>query len=310
MSIENNSFKEIDQNLELPKEKLPELERITSKDLKPVHLNEGESMIALQCNARDKRGINLPQEEMGKLEEKAAEMAKLQAEDFFNQYFETLSPEEQKTVDVFVVAADTKLDTPIPGVKNDSKRAIETAERIITGAKKSLEKFKLSEDQIVSQTNKNGEPTEISELVDLKMFKDSPEFVEFMKVHGTGKDFWINFEEDTHKDTRLKMGAEGPADIADRVEKYLKVVIGAMNSYHKHHPGKRAIFWIVSHYDTISPYIKLCITGKKKEDPLYVDKSAGIVIKLDKEKNITSEIQGKKYNANPSHYSRTPKEER
>lgn len=309
MNIENNPFKKIEQDLELPKEKLPELEKITSGDLKPIHLDEGESMITLQCNARDKRDTSLPPEEMGKLDEKAAKITEIQAEDFFNQYFETLNPEEQKTVDIFVVAADTKLDTPILGVKSERKRAVETAEHVIAGVKKALEKFKLSENQLVSQTNKNGEPTELSELVDLKIFKDSPEFVEFMKIYGTGKDFWINFEEDAHKDTRLKMGAEGPADIANRVEKYLNVVTKAMESYHEYHPGKRGIFWIISHYDTISPYIKLCIASKKEEDALYVDKSAGIVIKADKEKNITTEIQGKKYNANPSHYSRTPREE-
>ncbi len=309
MSFENNRSEGIGQSLELPKENLPELERITSEDLKPVLLDEDETMIALQCNARDKRDVNAPKEEMGKLEEKAAEQAELQAENFFNQFFGSLSPEEQKTVDIFVVAADTKLDTPIPGVKSESKRAVETAERIIAGAKKSLEKFKLSKDQIVSQTNKNGEPTEISKLVDLEMFKDSPEFVEFIKIHGTGKDFWIKFEEDAHKDTRLQMGAEGPADIADRVEKYLKVVTNAMESYHEHHPGRRAIFWAVTHYDTISPYVKLCIAGKKEEDPVYIDKGAGIVIKTDKEKNMTAKIQGKNYNADPSHYSRTPRKE-
>jgi hypothetical protein len=53
--------------------------------------------------------------------------------------------------------------------------------------------------------------------------------------------------------------------------------------YHKKHPDRRLVIWAVTHYDTISPYVKREILEADKEAMLRVDYGAGISINLDKD---------------------------
>jgi hypothetical protein len=116
---------------------------------------------------------------------------------------------------------------------------------------------------------KTGKPIELSSgrLRDLRMFEDSPEFVQFLKnKYGSGKEFWVAYEVAKERETRLAMGAEGPEDIANRVDAYLKVVAKAMKSYTALHPGRRVVVWAVSHYDCISPYVKKQVAQLNETD--------------------------------------------
>lgn len=290
MNIES---KEINNSIE---EKLmsPELKGITIEDIKPEIPELDGTVIILQRNAKDNRNPESSLE-MGALVPEAAEQAKLHAKEFFSQIFRTIDPEERKTIDIWVIAADTKLDTPIQGAKSDHKRAVETADQVMSGIKEAMSEFSISDNQLL---NKTGKPIELSngKLKDLHMLEDSPEFVEFLKnKYGTDKNFWIAYENDDEKEIREQMSAEGPDDIANRIENYLKVVANAMESYHKYHPGRRIIAWIDSHYDTISPFVKLRVADMEKTDYLPVDNGAGIVINLSKDQKATTEIQGNKY---------------
>ena len=286
MSIENGSMEN--------KAELPKVERITASDLRLETPELGGTVIVLQRNAKDNRDPN-SELEMGALVPGAAEQVKIHTKESLDRVFQTLNPEERKNVDILIVAADTKLETPMPMVKSDHKRAVETAEQVISGVKECLQKFSLPETQLL---NKSGKPIELSSgrLNDLHMFEDSPEFVQFLvNKYGTEEKFWEAYENDTERETREIMGTEGPDDIAERVRDYLRVLANAMKSYHESHPGRRVIVWAESHYDAISPFVKRHVTKMEGADYLLVDNAAGIVINLDKDQKATTQIQGSRY---------------
>jgi len=136
------------------------------------------------------------------------------------------------------------------------------------------------------------------------MFEDSPEFVHFLTdKYGTGQRFWEAYENDVERETREKMGAEGPDDIADRVKGYLQVLTRAMRSYHESHPKRKVIAWVESHYDTISPFLKRDVASLEKTDYLPVDHGAGIVINVGKDQGASTNIKGRRYD-----FSLSPRE--
>jgi len=276
---------------------------ITEADLRLEIPEEDETVIILHRNARDNRNKN-SELGMGELELEAAEQSKLDAEKYFNAMLESLEEKERKEIMFLVVAAKSEWEIPTDegGIKCGHKRAVETAKKVIEGIKNSLDKFSLSEDQFMTQSNREGRPSVIKKkLTDLLMFEDSPKFAEFLNTKNplTGdkeKDlhYWLAFENDEYEETRIEMGAEGPDEIANRIDSYIKLVEKSMKNYHKRNPNKRVVVWIDTHYDTISPYVKRVIAGLEKTDWVSVDSGAGIVIKLGKDQAITN-IQGKDY---------------
>jgi len=99
----------------------------------------------------------------------------------------------------------------------------------------------------------------------------------------------------SYKETREKMGAEGPDEITDRMKLMVDVLTRYSRFYHKKHPDRRLIIWAATHYDTISPYIKRGIFEVGKDIPLGVDYGAGILINLDQDGKGTVKIAGKEY---------------
>lgn len=286
MSIENSSMEN--------KEELPKVERVTISDLRLETPELGGTVIVLQRNAKDNRDPN-SELEMGALIPEAAEQVRVHTRESLDRVFQALDPEERKSVDILVVAADTKLETPMPEIKSDHKRAVETADQVIGGIKECMRALSLSETQLL---NKSGKPIELSSgrLRDLRMFEDSPGFVQFLvDKYGTGQNFWEAYENDTEREARERMGAEGPDDIAERVRDYLGVLTNAMKFYHQSHPGRRVIIWAESHYDVISPFIKRHVAKMEKTDYLPVDNGAGVVINLDKNQKASTQIRGNRY---------------
>ncbi|MEK7621126.1 MAG: hypothetical protein AAB395_02105 [Patescibacteria group bacterium] len=259
----------------------PPGEKVTIDDLQLEVPKPGETVVVLQRNAKDNRDPS-SELEIGTLIPEAAEHVKVQTKESLDNILSSLSSEERKKIDFLVVAANTKLDTPLgEEIKSEHKRAVETAVQVLAGIKKSMNEFELSDSQLL---NKTDEPIELSSgrMNDLHMLKDSPEFVEFLKnKYGTGHEFWKAYEDDSERKTREAMGAEGPDDIAKRVGEYMGVLANAMEQYHKQHPDRRVIVWVESHYDAISPFIKHA-AGMDNTDYLSVDNGAGVVVKLGK----------------------------
>ena len=100
------------------------------------------------------------------------------------------------------------------------------------------------------------------------------------------------------KTEREKLGVEGPEDILERYNKFIETLKNFSQHYHKKHPGRRLIIWPVSHYDTISPYIRNKVEKTDPNKYLPVDYGAGISLNINREGKITSKIQGKEYEIN------------
>ncbi len=275
------------------------IEKITSADIKPESLEPGETSIVLQCNAKDDRRPEAP--DQGALIPEEATAERQIAYDYFKKLFESLPPEERSSVDILVVASDAVLTTET-GIKNKHKRAVESGEQVIAGLIQIMSELSVSQQQLLNTASSPDgipRPIEISDLKDLKMMDDSPEFVQFLiERYGTGRAFWTAYEEDTEKETRETMGVEGPLDIADRVAKITTLSALAAAEHHSTHPGRRLIFWEIGHYDNLSPFLKKYIAMMDDktllDSYLAVDKKGGITIKLAADGKATTDLQGQK----------------
>ncbi|OGE31667.1 hypothetical protein A2631_00780 [Candidatus Daviesbacteria bacterium RIFCSPHIGHO2_01_FULL_44_29] len=277
----------------------PKVERVTITDLRPVTPERGGSVLVLQRNAKDKDNRKLPKDspDFGKLDAGEPEATQAQSKEFFDQIFAELTPEERSTVDILIVGADTTLNMP-DGRTSPHKRGFDTAEHVLTGVQDAMKEFSVAQAQLL---NKLGKPIELTSgrLKDLKMMEDSPEFVQFLvNKYGSGQEFWNAYESDVEKETRTRMKAEGPVEIADRVGQYMGTLDNAMKLYHQSHPGRRAIVWAVSHYDSISPFLKQKVTGQPLEDYLPVDNRGGVVFNIKPSGESSTQVQGQSYQVN------------
>lgn len=268
----------------------PSLKKIERSDITPWPTEPGMTVMILQRNAKDVREEDSP--EYGALYPASAEDIRNHARAFFDKILDDLPEAERASVDVMVIGSSAHLITP-EGKTSEHKRAVETAEEVIAGAKQSLEMHSLPEKQILNTAG----PIEIPELKDLLMFEQSPSFVRFLtQKRGTGKDFWMEYEVDAYRKIRATRGVEGPDQIADRVHHALLAQARFARGYHQSNPGRRLFIWIVSHYDAISPFIKKYVFGV---DPattyLPIDYGGGITLTIDKSGYLTCTIRDRRY---------------
>lgn len=284
----------------------PKTEKVTSADLKLKVPELGGTVIVLQRNAKDKDNRKLPEGDprFGALDAGEAEQTQLESQAAFDELLGNMTDEERKTLDILVVAGDSKLFLP-DGRRSEHKRAVETADAVLKGIRKAMGKFSITEQQLL---NKEGQSIELSSgsLKDLYMLENS-DFVKFLIEKSTKdgvfdeKMFWTFYESDKFAKERMEMKAEGPLDIAKRVNEYMGTVANAMKHYHEKHPGRRVIVWAVSHYDSISPFLKKHVAGMTKQTfldtYLPVDNRAGVVLNLRKGSlNATAQIKEREYN--------------
>jgi len=91
------------------------------------------------------------------------------------------------------------------------------------------------------------------------------------------------------------MGAEGPADIADRFGHSLGGLSRYAHELHAANPDIRVVMWAVSHYDTISPYAKLKLLGMGLQDRLPVAYGGGFTVKIDTDGRAVAKLGGNSY---------------
>lgn len=265
--------------------------KIEKSDIKPTLPEIGGTEIVLQRHGKYERSADSPN--VGSLTEEGVKEVYELSKDFFSELFDSASEDERKQVDVLVIASDTQY-------KGGGHRSMETAEQTIKALKEELKRLELDESQLLNSSGRysgDGEVRPTPKLREPQMFNESPEFVEFMreKYGDINLDFWIAFEEDTEKETREAMGAEGPDEIADRVKLMVDVLARYSRFYHKKHPDRRLVIWAATHYDTISPYVKREIFEVGKDAVLQVDYGGGISINLDKDGGGVVKIAGKEY---------------
>ena len=265
--------------------------KIEKSGIEPNLPDIGGTEIILQRHGKYERSADSPN--VGSLTEEGAEEVYTSGKEFFQKLFESVAESERKNIDILVLASDTQY-------KDGGRRSMETAEQVIRGLKEELKRLNLDDSQLLntsSNVSGDGGSRPTPKLREPQMFDNSPEFVEFLKEKygDLNLDFWIAFEEDKEKETREKMGAEGPDEITDRMKLMADILTRYSRFYHKKHPDRRLIIWAATHYDTISPYIKRGIFEVGKDIPLGVDYGAGILINLDQDGKGTVKIAGKEY---------------
>lgn len=280
----------------------PKLERLTAADIKVEVPKTGETSLILQCNAKDDRSANSP--DIGMLIPTEAEAARDISYEHFKKLLGELSPQERQKVDILVLASEAKLKTET-GIDSPHKRAVETGVQVISGLQQAMTEFSLPESQLLNtasaQEGEQPAPYEVSELRDLRMMEESPEFVQYLiEQEGkgeawTGQGFWQAYEIDKYKTVREKMGVEGPLDIADRMAYFMTLAAHTSAEYHRTHPGRRLVIWANGHYDSMSPFLKKYVAmlddSTVLDEYLPVDKKGGLTFKFDPEGKLSTNIK-------------------
>ena len=269
-----------------PSEELPEVRLdIRQEDIHPEIPEEDGTVLVLQVNARDdRRDPNSP--EFGQLIPEAADQAQTQADTFFRSVFEQVPTEKRQNISVLVITSDAKLK--MPGKTNSPhKRAFETGERVLAGINTAMSQFGINSESLLNNSPEiGGKPVTMDKLVDLTMWDDNPEFVDFLvNKYGDTKKLWVAYENDTDIEERTAMGAEGPVEIAIRTRDAITdITKGVAMEYHRQNPDKRLYIWTIGQYDNLAPAINGYVY---QADPtkLYtpMEKGGGITIKIDKD---------------------------
>jgi hypothetical protein len=198
---------------------------------------------------------------------------------------EQIPENERKDVQVIVIASPTR--------KNEGQRSMETADLVIKTTKEAFNKFGIPEENVLTD---NPRPEE--NITEPKMMDSGKGLRRFLEEeYGEGLKFWKAYEEDVHKEERIKMGEEGPIEMSDRFAHFMNVLGRYSRYFHsknKENP-KRLILWNVSHYDTITTYFKNHVASIPQVEHVSVDYSGGISIVIDPENKTSITVNNKTY---------------
>lgn len=237
-----------------------------------------------------------PEEEqtLGRLTQEGIDAAKARAD----ARLEAVLSDAPEKADFLVINSPTFwLDQ-----ENLGQRARETAEVIAGELQRFIDEGKISKEQVLNNLTrddetpafKDGASRQEERLGEALMFQ-VPAFANFLRKEygGQGPKFWSAFNKDTHKELREELGAEGPAEIAERMREFTSVLARFGSMYHKQHEGRKLVIWVVTHGDTLEPYENL-VLGAPHED-IHVGYNDGIGIAIDGEGEAVSEVGGKSY---------------
>lgn len=258
---------------------------IRQEDIHPEIPEEDGTVLVLQVNARDDRK-DPHSPDFGQLVPESAEQAQDQAKNFFHDIYKNLPLEERNKTATLVISSNAELK--MPGKTNSPhRRAYETGEKVLAGISEAMKEYGVNQDSLLNNSlEMQGRPLTMEKLVDLKMWDESPEFVDFLvNKYGDTKKLWQAYEGDVHLDERTNMAAEGPVEIAIRTREALTdITQGVVTEYHEKHPGQRLFVWVIGQYDNLAPAINGYVY---QADPtkLYtpMEKGGGITIKINKE---------------------------
>lgn len=255
-------------------------ERLNEKSIEVKKFRPEETKIIIQRHEEYDRDIK--SENAGRLYSQAIEKGHADSKIRMQKIIEQVPSQERSSLYFMVLSSDTKFV--------DGARSIETGQIVLDEIKEAFKVAGINEENILNvsrtyrQTEK-GEPRPTTQIREPLMFEKNPEFVAFLEEkYPEKKDFWSAYERDIEKEARLQNGAEGPEDMADRLEKFLELIKRYSQFFHKSNPNSRLVIWCVSHYDTISPWTKKYVM---KEDVtkkyLPVDYGSGLSIGIDRD---------------------------
>jgi len=286
---------------------IPEAERIavTKEDLKPPkEFEKGAALINLVVNVKDIR--NPDDGEIGALYPEQSTEFEDRIESFMDQVYGGITPDERQELDVIVLAGETDLVTPgQQGLRSPHQRALETGDLAIGRIKKSMLKFGINPEGSLS--TQHDRPIAINTLNDLSLLHPfGPEpadktgdevYSEYLiQKYGTGREFWMVFEDDTEIEMRKRLGAEGPTEIADRTSHLVDVCSTIVGLHQRDNPDKRVIVFAFGHYDNFSPWVKRHLMGiDPAEGFVPMEKGSGLVIKRSPNNTATTDVGSKTF---------------
>lgn len=268
-------------------------ERISNRSIEAEPLNLGGTTIILQRHEEYDRDRDSA--DAGHLTPKGRENGAMEAEERIRALIESTPVQERANLFFLVLASDTTF-------VDKGARSIETAEIVSEKINQLSAEYNIDEQNFLNisreyRGTEKGHPRPVAKLREPQIFEQTPDFVTFLKEkYPDFKDFWPAYEADIEKETRERMGAEGPEEMADRIEVFLKVIKKYSSLFHREKPDSRLIVWCVSHYDTISPWTKKYLLQQSATGPyLPVDYGAGVSVSLDSEGNANASAEGRKF---------------
>ncbi len=217
-----------------------------------------ETLIILQRHGRyDNRrpidGQNLAEEEKGYGH--LTEEGKLEAKKRANERIDAALSQDPQNTDFLIVNSPTFwLDNEQLG-----QRAKETAEIIAGEVIERLKSKDYQKNQFLNHSNRFHEDLSRPDprIGEAKMFQ-VPEFVNVLREEYNGQppEFWKDYYRDDHKELREQLHAEGPEDIARRIDRSVKVVARFARGYHQQHPDRKLVGWMITHGDGLEPYLQ------------------------------------------------------
>lgn len=92
-------------------------------------------------------------------------------------------------------------------------------------------------------------------IEEARLFNDR-QFTAFMRERygGQGREFWDAVNADTHRELRESLGAEGPEDVAARVQRTIDLIARFGEYYEHRNPGRRLATFIITHQEDLEPY--------------------------------------------------------
>ncbi len=272
-------------------EQSPDRVMLDRMAIQPGKLDVGGTEIVLQRHGKYIRDTNDP--EAGGLTVEAVQLETETAAEYFTEIIARIPEEERSSLSVLFVSSDTSY-------ANNGQRSYQTtaiAQKVAEQLLQENDIHILSILNISPNSTNQGSPIAMQTLREPQIFEKSPDFVTYMreKYGDLGLDFWIAFEEDTEHEARLEMGAEGPDEIADRMNAALGVLSRYGEIYHAQNPNSRLIIWAGTHYDTISPFVKRNVLHIDKTAPVLVDYGGGVVVDIDQTGKASTSISGGEY---------------
>ncbi len=277
----------------VPEEARKEFERmqnpeIVATDLEGNAPEVGATKIIMQRHEKYVRGDDEGQP-LGSLTEESAEKAYQQSRRIVEQMLDSIE-DDLDEIDFLVVGSSTQY-------KGKGQRSRETAQQALQALRDVLEERGVDGGQILNNRSKAKDVATITRMRVDRIFNEWPEYAAFLedKYGNQTQKFWQAFEEDWHPYERRAFGAEGPDEMDERFASYIKTLAKFSGFHHSKHQDRRLVLWSVSHYDTVSPYIKRHITMTDPNQYVAVDYGAGINIDIDPDGNPTCDFRGKKY---------------
>ncbi|MBI2592580.1 MAG: histidine phosphatase family protein [Candidatus Colwellbacteria bacterium] len=177
------------------------------------------------------------------------------------------------------------------------QRARETAEIIAGEISKKLKELGLPEGQLLNNSGRfKGNVSRPDVKLGEGLMFQVPEFAKFLRGQFGGKQppaFWQAFNRDTYREKREELGAEGPDQIATRVNEGVNVAARFAEFYHRQHPGRKLAVWMVTHGDGLDPFVQR-VVGAPEED-FSAGYNEGIGIAVDSSGVTETTIKGKEY---------------